>query len=151
MSSEEKANYISLRKLVSEADEIKDYIQKKPLSRPKTNAASICVILILFAVSTLLQAYGFIHIFNLRSMTVPIILSAYVINFIIWLKFIAIKAIECYQHYAKETTRRRCLCIPTCSEYAIAVLNKYFVFLALYKIYKRLFKTCKNNYKLDPP
>ena len=151
MLSEEKVNPISLRESLSEADEIKRYIQTKPLARPKTNILTICIIIISFIVFTLLEAYGAICLFSLQTFSLPIFIGFYLVNFIFFLKHIAIKLIECYQHYAKEETRRRCLCKPTCSEYAICVLNKYFVFLALYKIYKRLFKTCKNNYKIDLP
>jgi len=151
MPSEEKANPISLRKSLSEADEIRRYIQTKPLARPKTNAMTICIIVLSFVISTLLEAYGMICLFHLQAFMLPIIIVFYIVNFVLWLKYIAIKLVECYQHYAKEEIRRRCLCKPTCSEYAICVLNQYFVFVALYKIYKRLFKTCKNDYKIDLP
>lgn len=147
----EKVDPVRLRQQIADADAIKAYIQKKPLARPRTNAFTICAVIFAFAISTLLEAYGIIYIFNLQPFTPWVLAIAYLVNFIVWLRYIATKAVECYQHYAKEQTRRRCLCKPTCSEYAIEVLNKYCVFVALYKIYKRLFKTCKNDFKIDLP
>ena len=55
-----------------------------------------------------------------------------------YLRFLGIKAVECYQHYAKEETRRKCLCVPSCSEYAILCLKKYELIKALLKIKKRI-------------
>ena len=151
MKSEEKVDPISLRNLLSEADAIREYIQKKPLARPKTNLITICFILVMYAIIALIEAYIVVYLFGLQSFTISIMIVSFAVNFFFWIKYIAIKLVECYQHYAKEETRRRCLCKPTCSEYAICVLKKYFVFVALYKIYKRLFKTCKNDYKIDFP
>ena len=68
------------------------------------------------------------------------------------LRLIAIKAVECYQHYASEETRRRCMCVPSCSEYAILCLKKYETVKALMKIRRRLNVTCNRfDYLLDPP
>ncbi|MBQ9805334.1 MAG: membrane protein insertion efficiency factor YidD [Clostridia bacterium] len=63
-----------------------------------------------------------------------------------------IKLVECYQHYTSEEVRRRCLCVPSCSEYAIACFKKYWFIQAILKIRKRLYFTCQGDeYKLDPP
>ena len=68
------------------------------------------------------------------------------------LRIVCIKIIECYQHYAKESTRRKCLCVPSCSEYAILCFRKYEFIYALLKIRKRLFVTCKgSDYIVDNP
>lgn len=41
---------------------------------------------------------------------------------------------------------------PTCSEYAILALKKYGLVKGLYKIYIRLFKTCRGiEYGIDYP
>ena len=67
-------------------------------------------------------------------------------------RLVGIKVVECYQHYASEATRRKCKCVPSCSEYAIACLKKYELVYALLKIRKRLFVTCKGfDYILDDP
>lgn len=64
-----------------------------------------------------------------------------------------ILTVKCYQHYAKEETRRRCQCIPSCSEYAIMTLKITFpLLLAIGKILKRLFRTCNGQeYVIDFP
>lgn len=64
-----------------------------------------------------------------------------------------ILTVKCYQHYAKEETRRRCQCIPSCSEYAVMTLKIIFpLLLAIGKILKRLFKTCNGQeYVIDFP
>lgn len=67
-------------------------------------------------------------------------------------RLLGIKIVECYQHYASEKTRRRCKCVPSCSEYAILCLKKYPLICALKKIRKRLFVTCKGfDYIIDHP
>lgn len=80
------------------------------------------------------------------------ILLCFVITGIFSLRKAMIGAIKLYQHYADEDVRRRCVCKPTCSEYAIIVLKKYGVLIGIYKIYIRLFKTCYGTvYKIDEP
>lgn len=61
--------------------------------------------------------------------------------------------VKCYQHYAKEETRRRCKCIPSCSEYALIALKTIFpLIFALIRIWKRLRRTCDGEeYKIDFP
>ena len=51
-------------------------------------------------------------------------------------KFCFIQTVKCYQHYASAKRRRRCLCIPSCSEYAILCLKLFPVVWALLKIKK---------------
>ena len=70
-----------------------------------------------------------------------------------YFRFCLIILVKYYQNTAKEETRRRCLCIPSCSEYAIISLKKVFpLAIALLKIHKRLYKTCDGqDYKIDFP
>lgn len=70
-----------------------------------------------------------------------------------YLRFCLIMFIKCYQGHAKEETRRRCKCIPSCSDYSIICLKKIFpLFFAFIKIKKRLFVTCDGeDYKVDFP
>ncbi|NDV45465.1 membrane protein insertion efficiency factor YidD [Paludibacter sp. 221] len=70
----------------------------------------------------------------------------------IFLKRILILIIELYQHYAPEEMRRKCLLMPTCSEYALLALQKHGVIKGLYKTYIRLTKKCKGEtYYIDYP
>lgn len=70
-----------------------------------------------------------------------------------YLRFCLIMLIKCYQGYAKEETRRRCKCIPSCSEYSVICLKKIFpIVIVFLKIRKRLFVTCDGeDYKVDFP
>ena len=38
----------------------------------------------------------------------------------------------CYQRYAKSTTRLKCCCSPSCSQYAIIALRKYGSVIGIY-------------------
>ncbi|MBQ7392190.1 MAG: membrane protein insertion efficiency factor YidD [Clostridia bacterium] len=71
----------------------------------------------------------------------------------IYFRYCLIQAVKCYQHYAKDETRKRCLCIPSCSEYAIISLKRIFpLIIALIKIRNRLYVTCDGQeYKVDFP
>jgi putative component of membrane protein insertase Oxa1/YidC/SpoIIIJ protein YidD len=60
-------------------------------------------------------------------------------------------AIELYQHYAPDEVRRRCMLMPSCSEYAILALKKYGTATAIRKTCMRLSKRCKGYYEVDYP
>ena len=70
-----------------------------------------------------------------------------------YFRFCLICVVKYYQKTAKEETRKRCKCIPSCSEYAILALKKVFpICIALLKIRKRLYVTCNGEeYKIDFP
>lgn len=70
-----------------------------------------------------------------------------------YLRICFISLVRYYQSKAKETTRRRCKCIPSCSDYSILTLKTIFSFIfAIFKIKKRLFHTCGGSaYKIDFP
>ncbi len=65
------------------------------------------------------------------------------------LRLLRISLVKCYRHYAPERLRRFCMCVPSCSEYAIAVLRKHLLAVAVYKIVHRLTKTCDGEQKFD--
>lgn len=149
----------------TEEEEAKKYVLEHELIRPSTNIfnvlASVIIFLIfVFAVGSLLVLllYAF-HVFNYikdNVVKIIIIVLIYFLTFNVFLflnlKRALIGLIKCYQHYAKEETRRRCLCKPTCSEYSIQVLEKYHLFKALNKIRRRLFVVCRGDkYKIDLP
>lgn len=139
-------------RLISEQEDAKIYVLTKKLSRPKTNLLTLLLILLIYILCGLLTGFILTKLLNIKNKQVYIYIFSYVLLFYIFLKLFCLKIIECYQHYAKEDIRRKCLCKPTCSEYAIAVLKKYPTVTALRKIYYRLFKTCKGEiYKIDLP
>ena len=135
-----------------EQKRLEEYQQRRNLVRPKTTKLCVvlhCVLLLILLFSVLLL---FVY-FNFNLFLKLLISIAYIVVVIeTYGRFLAIKIVECYQHYASEEKRRGCKCIPSCSEYAIICLKKYELIYALLKIKKRLFVTCKGfNYIIDPP
>ncbi|MDE7086201.1 MAG: membrane protein insertion efficiency factor YidD [Prevotella sp.] len=60
--------------------------------------------------------------------------------------------VQLYQRYAPESLRRQCTCQPTCSEYALLALEKYYWPKALLLIIRRVTDTCQQpGYKIDYP
>ncbi len=131
--------------------DIRNYVFQQSLHKPKTNYLTLALILFLHVIISFLLAF----ILDTISYTLPsllIYIMCFFCVFFLFSNFLCIKLVECYQHYAHIDIRRACLCMPTCSEYAISVLKKYFLPIAFYKIHKRLTKTCTgNDYKIDFP
>jgi len=141
-----------LRRQYEEQKQIEKYQKERILSVPKTNKAMLAewIIVFLFLI-TLDVAFSIILIrpLWLRISTMVVLL---VVIFETYGRFFGIKIVECYQHYATEKTRRRCLCVPSCSEYAILCFKKFGLVKALLKIRKRLYITCQGpDYKIDWP
>ncbi len=135
-----------------EQERLERYIQVRPLPRPKTTIFSVLAWIFTYLFISVLVAVTAIYAFQIANYKWLVYLGSYIVFAFLFLKRICIKSIECYQHYAKEETRRKCVCIPSCSEYSIAVLKKYNVFKALHKIRIRLFKTCGGyGYLHDEP
>lgn len=67
-------------------------------------------------------------------------------------RFAVVGMIKLYQHYAPDDVRKRCLMMPTCSEFAIMAVRKYGVVVGLYKSWRRLvFVCCGNVYRIHYP
>lgn len=129
----------------------KKYVLERPLIRPKTNILHVIIIILLYATICWILASTLINHFNIQRRVLTYFI-VYFICFCIISKVLFIQLIKCYQHYAPEHIRRKCLCKPTCSEYAITVLKKYLTIVALFKIVNRLFFTCRGKiYKIDEP
>ena len=129
-----------------------EYVKQRPLPRPQTTIISVLALVVAYLFVSFLLAFAFNYAFHIEKYKWVAYLCSYIVLVSFFLKKICISSIECYQHYAKEETRRRCVCIPSCSEYSIAVLKKYNIFKALNKIRIRLFKTCGGyGYVRDEP
>ena len=83
--------------------------------------------------------------------TAPCYLLSYLLVGLPLLRLLLIKLIRCYQHYAKEKLRRCCMCMPSCSEYAIAVLKRDLLAVALFRIAVRLVRICDGDKKIHLP
>ena len=125
-------------------------ILSRRLNRPNVNRKHVLIFsLILLA---LITDPIFLTLVSLELGTkIAVIILTYLLIIETYFRFYMIQIIKCYQHYAKTETRKRCVCIPSCSEYAIAVFKKYPLLICAYKIMKRLFVTCRGDYKIDNP
>lgn len=137
--------------------EARDYVLKKPMARPSTTVFApitlfFCVIVIGAAAGLgVSEIIGRCFAGNEISVY-PAVIGSVAFLLLCTAKPLFILCIRCYQHYAPETLRRSCLCKPTCSEYAIAVIKRYCLIKALVLIYIRLFRTCTGKiYKIDFP
>ena len=141
-----------LRRQYEAQKQIEEYQIKRILSIPKTNKMMLFGwIVLLLALVVLCIVLGAL-LLNKLCLRIVIITVLLVVVFESYGRFLGIKAVECYQHYASEETRRRCLCVPSCSEYAILCLKKYGLIRALHKIRKRLYVTCQgSDYVIDWP
>lgn len=135
-----------------EQKKLEEYQHHRSLVRPKTTKVEVglyCALLFVLLLAVLLL----IVYFNC-SLLLKLLIAVVCIIIVLetYGRFLAIKMVECYQHYAPEEKRRSCKCIPSCSEYAILCFKKYEFLYALLKIRKRLFVTCKGfDYLVDNP
>ncbi|MBQ7768040.1 MAG: membrane protein insertion efficiency factor YidD [Oscillospiraceae bacterium] len=129
------------------------YQSNRILVKPKTTKNTVVVYLTALLVIVFLCAIGLLAVSPLQIWVNILVLLVCIIVVSETLGRISlIKIVECYQHYATEETRRKCKCVPSCSEYAILCLKKYELIYALLKIRKRLFVTCKGfDYIIDNP
>lgn len=154
-----------------EQDMVAWYVLERPLVRPDTSyqKAARCIALFLLAncgmTFALYTGIKWLGIFVLSSKFLSNLYTNHHILLIGCLFFFqlligilfaakpaAIGAVRLYQHYAPERIRRKCLLKPTCSEYAILVIEKYGVVRGLRKTYQRLFKRCRGRiYRIDEP
>lgn len=143
------------------SDAVREYVLLRPLTRPKTSILRAVKYVILFLLS--------VAVLSSACYAIPFVLGAFsyfprpiqhwMAQYPVWHKVLyaliwylvstlcvarkaCIGLIRLYQRYASEYTRRQCVCMPTCSEYSIMCLQKYGLIKALFKIRKRLFKTC---------
>ena len=136
-----------------EQQRVRDYVCNHPLSRPRVSIIHVILFVLSEAGGV---AVGECLIWSVLPCAtwIKIVLAVLVPSLIAMslLKLFCILLVKCYQHYAKESVRRRCLCMPTCSEYALICLYKYPIFKALKKIRRRLLFTCDGGiYKIDQP
>lgn len=136
-------------------EDIRNYCLHRPLYRPDVTYLKLFMYCIAYVMIffTFVIATIFItnYIFNKKWMIVISILIICLLFMGTTLKYIFMKAIECYQHYASEELRRSCVCKPTCSEYALLALGKYNLIKACSLIYTRLTKGCSGDYHEDYP
>lgn len=154
-----------------EQDLAERYVLKRPLVRPDTDLKKAVICVSLFMVITALTGLGMLFLSSWVGISSSFASSVaafraespllfYVLFFLSWYlicglfaaRFAVIGAVRLYQHYAPEEVRRRCLMMPTCSEYCILVVKKYGVIIGLILAWYRLFFKCRGNiYSIDLP
>ena len=136
---------------IEEKKIVSDYVLRRQLIRPKTNIITATyflslLLLVCFVISIITKL-----LFEKIPFMLVFILVFFSIMFIL-LKKIIIGIVEIYQHYMPEQFRRRCLCMPTCSEYMILAVKKYGALKGMRKGLYRLIHTCQGiDYKIDYP
>lgn len=129
---------------------ISDYCQHRLLSRPKVDLHKVIVGVVvieclMLAVSWFVHRLGILSIWECED-------GLHWLLILLCGKTICKTAVKLYQQYASEETRRKCRCMPSCSEYALLALDKYWWPKALWLIYRRLTHTCMQpGYKVDYP
>ena len=136
-----------------EQKRLEEYQKTRVLAKPNTTKTTVAIYLIIWFGLVFIGAVGVFSVLHLKVWLDILILFFYVILvFETYGRLVSIKIIECYQHYASEERRRKCKCIPSCSEYAIICFKKYEMVYALVKIRRRLFVTCQGfDYIIDKP
>ena len=141
------------RKEYAKQKKLEKIVNSRALIRPNVKKWQVATVFAILPFLLSLIIFGLI-IFQI-STTVKILLCIAMVFFIveIYLRFCLVILVKYYQAIAKEETRRRCKCIPSCSEYTIITLKRIFPFIrALLKIHKRLRVTCNGEeYKIDFP
>ena len=156
---------------LEEQDAAQKYVMLRSLVRPDTDVKKVikCVSVFLLSVFIFFAAsYIFLDRFGIFSycpeslcqfkaehgILFPILyfLALLLISVIIVARSAFIGIVHLYQHYADENIRRRCLFMPTCSEYAILAVKKYGLIVGVILTATRLFRKCKGNiYRIDYP
>jgi putative component of membrane protein insertase Oxa1/YidC/SpoIIIJ protein YidD len=147
------------------------YVNERQLIRPNTTIKTALFFMSIFVFATSMFVW-FIHyvfisadivaylpssvqdFYNTHHLLSIIIVCALVviIESFFCLKYAVIGMVKLYQHYAPEEVRRRCLFMPTCSEYTIMAVRKYGCFIGLCKSYYRLVYRCNGIlYQIDYP
>ncbi len=136
---------------------IYSYKKDRKIKRPNIIWPSLFFCLLLFTSFFLecLLLFCITYYFKQRITTILVIESIsfiFIVELIIFSRPIFINLILLYQHYASEATRRKCVCHPSCSVYALITFRKYNVFKAIHKTYKRLcLCSSRNKIIIDYP
>lgn len=148
------------------------YCKYRPITRPNISVFRfVCKWILVFVLVDLFNTGIFVLLYHISksgvfladysSMVIsfldhgrlylyPIILSLAVCLSL--LRWVAIDCVKLYQKYAPEHIRRRCIMVPSCSDFAIIAFKKYgFVYGAILTWY-RLFRRCRGTiYRIEYP
>jgi len=152
-------------------DIAKAYCNERPLYRPNTSYIKVffkwlfieCLIvafaICIFRVSCITNFLAllpkdisnYINDDMVKACTIFALTISLIINLIIS-RWFAIDCVQLYQRYAPERVRRRCVLMPSCSEFAILALKHYGFILGCVMTYYRLTKRCRGTiYRIEYP
>ena len=89
----------------------------------KFSFGTLFLILLIFALVSISRYYS-MHC-NSPMADVQIFIFWTTLIFCSSVKYYLIFSVLCYQRYAKSSTRLKCCCYPSCSQYALIALKKY--------------------------
>lgn len=136
------------------------YKRYRRLARPKTSIFEFLALIMVIAISSLGVSAFITFIFrNMAVVEEKILFNncfylwryIFIIFLALSAKNITIMSILLYQSYASEYTRRRCMCMPSCSVYALMVLRKFNYIKAIILIYKRIRRCARPQCIIDYP
>lgn len=152
-------------------DIAKAYCNERPLYRPNTSYLKVlfkwlfieCIIvafaICIFRISCISNIWAlfpnsigkYINDDMVRAYIIFALTISLIINLIIS-RWFAIDCVQLYQHYAPERVRRRCVLMPSCSEFAIIALKRYGFIIGCVMTYYRLIKRCRGTiYRIEYP
>lgn len=135
--------------LHTDSDSIRHYCRYHKLSRPPIRWPLIIGVMLTF--ESLLYLCASLLPLSASSFFL-FTESAHIVVCLCCGRIILRLTVQLYQRYAPESLRRQCTCQPTCSEYALLALEKYYWPKALLLIIRRVTHTCQQpGYKIDYP
>ena len=154
-----------------EQDIAYEYCVHRPLYRPNVTYVKVGLKWLLFTVGVVAVIRGCQFILGLETVknwffgvwpglesvwqaitSLKLLLIVLVVAWLFALRWFLIDCVKLYQHYASEEVRRRCIMMPTCSEFAILSLRRYGLIGGLVLTYIRVFKRCRGNiYRIEYP
>ncbi len=138
-----------MNQTVDEQD-VREYCLYHPLSRPNVNIKFLVSVLVLMECGITVVSLLVCRLIDYSLWKCCVILN--ILCILLSFKQICTIAVKLYQCSASEDTRRKCHCMPSCSEYALLALDKYYWPKALWLIYRRLTHTCcLPGFKVDYP
>ena len=114
-----------------DGDELYSRLQKRVIIRPKINW-SRCFLLASAFILPLLLMLVIMNSIRCSGMVTGLMIAMVLCVWLVLAKPLLIQAVQLYQAFAREETRRRCKCFPSCSEYAIESLEKHGLLKGLY-------------------
>ena len=154
-----------------EEEVVRKYVNERAIDRPNTSIFTALIFVSMFVLVTgvsmwlvyyILMNVGAVEFlpFSVRRFCVThpfwsvgiICASVLTVELFFCMKYTIIGIIKLYQHYAPDEIRRRCLFMPTCSEYAIMAVQKYGCIVGVCKSYYRLVYLCRGDiYRIHYP